>query len=74
MSKTTTVDQASSVALPPEALDALGVTAGAELDVEIVGRALVFRSGGSSGLRDEALFESALGAAENRHSMKLQTL
>lgn len=34
----------SSVALPPEALDALGVQAGAELMVEIVGRAMVVRS------------------------------
>lgn len=40
----TTMDQAASVALPPEAVDALGVEAGAELDVEIVGRALVVRS------------------------------
>ena len=45
MSKTvTTLDQRASVALPPEALDALGVEAGAELEVEIVGRALVVRS------------------------------
>ena len=45
MSKTvTTLDQRSSVALPPEALDALGVEAGAELEVEIVGKALVVRS------------------------------
>ena len=45
MSKTlTTVDQRSSVALPPEALDALGVQEGAELEVEIAGRALVVRS------------------------------
>ena len=45
MSRTTaTIDQRSSVALPAEALDALGVEAGAELDVEIVGRALVVRS------------------------------
>lgn len=44
MSKTVTLDQRSSVALPPEALDALGVEAGAELEVEIVGRALVVRS------------------------------
>lgn len=43
MSKTT-VDQASSVPLPSEALKALGVEAGAELEVEIVGRALVVRS------------------------------
>jgi len=40
----TTIDQRSSVALPPEALDALGVEVGAELEVEIVGRALVVRS------------------------------
>jgi len=45
MSKTVaTLDQHSSVALPPEALDALGIEAGAELEVEIVGRALVVRS------------------------------
>lgn len=44
MSKTvTTLDQHSSVALPREALDALGIEAGAELEVEIVGRALVVR-------------------------------
>jgi antitoxin component of MazEF toxin-antitoxin module len=40
----TTIDQSASLALPPEAVDALGVEAGAELDVEIVGRALVVRS------------------------------
>jgi antitoxin component of MazEF toxin-antitoxin module len=39
----TTIDQHSSLALPPEALKALGVEAGAELEVEIVGRALVVR-------------------------------
>ena len=45
MSKTlTTLDQSSAVPLPPEALEALGVEAGAELEVEIVGRALVVRS------------------------------
>ena len=45
MSKTTTtLDQGSSVALPPEALNALGVEVGAELEVEIVGHALVVRS------------------------------
>jgi antitoxin component of MazEF toxin-antitoxin module len=41
---TTTIDQAASVSLPPEAVDALGVEAGGELDVEIVGHALVVRS------------------------------
>lgn len=45
MSRTvTTLDKHSSVALPPEALDALGIEVGAELEVEIVGRALVVRS------------------------------
>jgi hypothetical protein len=37
MSKTvTTLDQHSSVALPPEALDALGIEADVELDAEFV--------------------------------------
>jgi antitoxin component of MazEF toxin-antitoxin module len=44
MSKTTTIDQGSSVALPPEALEALGVTEGSEVDVEVIGRAVVVRS------------------------------
>ncbi len=39
-----TIDDAASVSLSPEAVDALGVKAGGELDVEIVGRALVVRS------------------------------
>jgi antitoxin component of MazEF toxin-antitoxin module len=44
MSKTVaTLEQRSSVPLPPEALDALGIQAGAEVEVEIVGRALVVR-------------------------------
>ena len=40
----TTIDESASVALPPEALEALGVEAGEEVDVEVVGRALVVRS------------------------------
>ena len=40
----TTLDDASSVSLPPEAVEALGVGAGGELDIEIVGRALIVRS------------------------------
>jgi len=45
MSRTTiTIDEAASVLLPREAVDALGVKAGEELDVEIVGRAIVVRS------------------------------
>ncbi len=37
-------DDAFSVPLSPEAIDALGVSTGDELDIEIVGRALVIRS------------------------------
>lgn len=40
----TTLDEASSVSLPPEAVEALGIGAGGKLDIEIVGRALVVRS------------------------------
>ncbi len=39
-----TIDDRSSLELPSEAIEALGVEAGAELDVEIVGRAVVVRS------------------------------
>lgn len=42
--RVTTLDDASSVLLPQEAVDALGVDAGGGLDIEIVGRALVVRS------------------------------
>ncbi len=42
--RTTTIDDTSSVSLPPEAVEALGVGAGGELDIEIVGKALVVRS------------------------------
>lgn len=44
MSKTTTIDQDASVALPSEALQALGVEAGGEVDLEVVGRAVIVRS------------------------------
>jgi antitoxin component of MazEF toxin-antitoxin module len=40
----TTLDDAASVSLPPEAVEALGVGAGGELDIEIVGTALIVRS------------------------------
>jgi antitoxin component of MazEF toxin-antitoxin module len=40
----TTLDDTASVSLPPEAVDALGVSKGDELDIEIVGRALVVRA------------------------------
>jgi antitoxin component of MazEF toxin-antitoxin module len=44
MSKTTTIDHGSSIALPPEAIEALGVEEGAKVDVEVIGRAVVVRS------------------------------
>ena len=40
----TTIDERSSLALPAEAKDGLGVEACAELDIEVVGRAMVVRS------------------------------
>ena len=64
MSKTTTrIDQTASLSLPPEALEALGVEAGAELDVEIVGRAVVVRSIEEAARSREFIntFESILG-------------
>ena len=39
-----------------------------KLDVLIVHATLIAESGGTSGLRDEGVFESALAAAENRHN------
>ena len=44
MAKTITIDEQSSLALSPEVMEALGVEAGAKLDVEIVGRAMIVRS------------------------------
>jgi antitoxin component of MazEF toxin-antitoxin module len=44
MSKTATIDPGSSVVLPPEALEALGVEEGSEVAVEVVGRAVIVRS------------------------------
>lgn len=41
---TTTINEDSSVVLPPEALNALGVEIGAELVTEIVGRSLIICS------------------------------
>ncbi len=40
----TTIDDSSSLALPPEAIEALGVKPGEDLDVEVIGRAVVVRS------------------------------
>jgi antitoxin component of MazEF toxin-antitoxin module len=58
----TTLDDTASVSLPPEAVDALGVNAGDELDIEIVGRALVVRSAADARRSREFanLFESVL--------------
>ena len=58
----TTSGDAISVPLSPEAIDALGVNTGDELDIEIVGRALVIRSA-SEAQRSRSftdLFESIL--------------
>ena len=72
MSKTTTIDQGLSVALPPEAIEALGVGEGAEVDVEVVGRAVVVRS------VDEALrsreFLSAFGSILTKRRTAYQEL
>ena len=38
-----------------------------KLDVLTVHATLIAETGGTDGLRDEALLESALAAAENRH-------
>ena len=59
----TTVDSSSSVALSREALDALGVEPGADLDVEIVGRAIVVRSVEEASRSRDFIhnFESILG-------------
>jgi antitoxin component of MazEF toxin-antitoxin module len=58
----TTLDDAASVSLPPEAVDALGVNAGDELDIEIVGGALVVRSADEARRSRESAvtFESVL--------------
>jgi antitoxin component of MazEF toxin-antitoxin module len=58
----TTLDDTASVSLPPEAVDALGVNAGNELDIEIVARALVVRSADEAGRSREFadIFESVL--------------
>ena len=63
MSKTTiTIDQDASLSLPPEAFEALGVEPGAELDIEIVGRAVVVRSVEEAGRSRDFIntFESIL--------------
>jgi len=58
----TTIDAASSVLLPPEAVEALGVDEGGELDIEIVGKALVVRAVGEAQRAREFanIFESVL--------------
>jgi bifunctional DNA-binding transcriptional regulator/antitoxin component of YhaV-PrlF toxin-antitoxin module len=40
----TTIDDASAVLLPQEAIDALGISVGGQLEIEIIGRAVVVRS------------------------------
>jgi antitoxin component of MazEF toxin-antitoxin module len=58
----TRLEDAASVFLPPEAVEALGVSAGDELDIEIVGRALVVRSADEARRSREFadIFESVL--------------
>ena len=65
----TTIDDRSSLALPSEAVDALGVEAGAELDVEIVGRAVVVRSVDEARRSREFIdtFESILSRRRNAY-------
>lgn len=38
------IDEAARLALPPEAIEALGLQPGDEVDIEIIGRAVVVRS------------------------------
>ena len=40
----TTIDDGASLVLPPEAIDALGVKPGEQVDVKVIGRAVVVRS------------------------------
>ncbi|MDQ1707540.1 MAG: hypothetical protein QOJ88_751 [Pyrinomonadaceae bacterium] len=58
----TTLDETASVSLSPEAVEALGVNSGDELDIEIIGRALVVRSAEEAQRSREFLdiFESVL--------------
>jgi antitoxin component of MazEF toxin-antitoxin module len=70
--RTTTIDDASSVCLPQEAVDALGVVSGGELDIEIVGRALVVRSieEAQRSREFDSIFESVL----NRRRQALEQM
>jgi len=58
----TTLNDTAQLSLTPEAIDALGVNLGDELDIEIVGRALVVRSAEEAQRSREFLdiFESVL--------------
>jgi antitoxin component of MazEF toxin-antitoxin module len=64
-----TLDDTASVSLPPEAVDALRVNAGDELDVEIVGRALVVRSADEARRSCEFadIFESVMKKRRNAY-------
>lgn len=65
-----TVDAAARLTLPPEAIEALGLQPGDEVDVEIVGRAIVVRSmaeanrAGEFAKSFERIFERRCGAYE----------
>jgi len=45
-----------------------------KLDVLTIHATLIAETGGTGGLRDEALLDSALTAAENRHHYEVLTL
>ncbi len=70
----TTLDDAASVSLPPEAVEALGVSAGDELDIEIVGRALVVRSADEASRSREFadIFESVLKKRQRAYEQLAQ--
>lgn len=64
------VDETARLTLPPEAIEALGVQPGDEVNVEIIGRAVVVRSvaeaerAGEFTKSFESIFERRRGAYE----------
>lgn len=64
------VDEAARLTLPPEAVEALGLLPGDEVDIEIIGRAVVVRSvaeaerAGEFAKRFASIFERRRGAYE----------
>ncbi len=64
------VDEAARLTLPPEAVEALGLQPGDEVNIEIIGRAVVVRSvaeadrAGEFAKRFESIFERRRDAYE----------